>query len=95
MLIQIGESSATVTPYGSLAHFYHGVGNVRGGHGGAVQAVRRRICKILPEGWQNNVASVRCVVRRDEVISGRRSFHAPIKSSQIIQLKASQKPNLA
>jgi hypothetical protein len=68
MLIQIGESSATVTPYGSLAHFYHGVGNVRGGHGGAVQAVWRRICKILLEGWQNNVASVRSVVRRDELI---------------------------
>ena len=50
MLVQIGESSATVTPYGPLAHVYHSVGNMRGGHGGAV-GVWRRICKILLAGW--------------------------------------------
>jgi len=51
MLIQIDENSASVTPFGSLAQVYNSVGNVRGGRGGAVQAVWRRICKILLAGW--------------------------------------------
>jgi hypothetical protein len=55
MLIQIGENSAAVTPYGSLAHVYQSVGVE---HGGAVQAysiklVWRRICEFTSAVSQN------------------------------------------
>jgi hypothetical protein len=55
MLIQIGETSATVTPYGSLSGVYHTVGNV-GGRRETVQAhsnklVWRRIFNLLLT-WQ-------------------------------------------